>query len=106
MSAERITDDESAAQGHARLAARGVTVGYGGRAVIDNLDVTIPPGVITTIIGPNGCGKSTLLRTLTRLLKPAKGPSCWTARTSRGSGPGTWRRSWACCRRRRSRPRG
>ncbi|GAA2338560.1 ABC transporter ATP-binding protein [Streptomyces violaceusniger] len=73
MSAERITDDESAAQGHARLAARGVTVGYGGRAVIDNLDVTIPPGVITTIIGPNGCGKSTLLRTLTRLLKPAKG---------------------------------
>ncbi|MEU1791399.1 ABC transporter ATP-binding protein [Streptomyces sparsogenes] len=73
MSAERITDIESAAQGHARLAARGVTVGYGGRAVIDNLDVTIPPGVITTIIGPNGCGKSTLLRTLTRLLKPAKG---------------------------------
>ncbi|MGS2586283.1 ABC transporter ATP-binding protein [Streptomyces hebeiensis] len=57
----------------ARLAARGVTVGYGGRAVIDDLDVAIPPGVITTIIGPNGCGKSTLLRTLTRLLKPALG---------------------------------
>ncbi|MFE2184667.1 ABC transporter ATP-binding protein [Streptomyces sp. NPDC059455] len=73
MSAERITDIESAAQGNARLAARGVTVGYGGRTVIENLDVTIPPGVITTIIGPNGCGKSTLLRTLTRLLKPAKG---------------------------------
>ncbi|WP_262697926.1 MULTISPECIES: ABC transporter ATP-binding protein [Streptomyces] len=73
MRAERSTDIESAAQGGARLAARGVTVGYGGRTVIDNLDVTIPPGVITTIIGPNGCGKSTLLRTLTRLLKPAKG---------------------------------
>ncbi|MFI6638817.1 ABC transporter ATP-binding protein [Streptomyces sp. NPDC050504] len=57
----------------ARLAARGVTVGYGTRAVIDDLDVTVPPGVITTIIGPNGCGKSTLLRTLTRLLKPSKG---------------------------------
>lgn len=56
-----------------RLAARGVTVGYGGRTVIDGLDVTIPPGVITTIIGPNGCGKSTLLRTLTRLLKPDHG---------------------------------
>ncbi|WP_447042223.1 ABC transporter ATP-binding protein [Streptomyces sp. DSM 118878] len=56
-----------------RLAARGVTVGYGGRVVIDGLDVTIPPGVITTIIGPNGCGKSTLLRTLTRLLKPTAG---------------------------------
>ncbi|MFG3526988.1 ABC transporter ATP-binding protein [Streptomyces sp. NPDC047917] len=56
-----------------RLAARGVTVGYGGRTVIDGLDVAIPPGVITTIIGPNGCGKSTLLRTLTRLLKPTSG---------------------------------
>ncbi|WP_443076897.1 ABC transporter ATP-binding protein [Streptomyces sp. NBC_01725] len=61
------------AGGEARLAARGVTVGYGGRTVIDDLDVAIPPGVITTIIGPNGCGKSTLLRTLTRLLKPARG---------------------------------
>ncbi|MEV5827315.1 ABC transporter ATP-binding protein [Spirillospora sp. NPDC052242] len=57
----------------ARLAAEGVAVGYGGRMVIDGLDVSIPPGVITTIIGPNGCGKSTLLRTLSRLLKPARG---------------------------------
>ncbi|MEG8279128.1 ABC transporter ATP-binding protein [Streptomyces sp. AHA2] len=57
----------------ARLAARGVSVGYGARTVIEDLDVTIPPGVITTIIGPNGCGKSTLLRTLARLLRPARG---------------------------------
>ncbi|MCC0576164.1 ABC transporter ATP-binding protein [Streptomyces californicus] len=57
----------------ARLAARGVTVGYGDCTVIDGLDVTIPPGVITTIIGPNGCGKSTLLRTLSRLLRPTGG---------------------------------
>ncbi|MEV6180956.1 ABC transporter ATP-binding protein [Streptomyces sp. NPDC052016] len=64
---ESGTDDVS------RLVARGVTVGYGGRVVIDDLDVAIPPGVITTIIGPNGCGKSTLLRTLSRLLKPARG---------------------------------
>ncbi|MFB6665712.1 MULTISPECIES: ABC transporter ATP-binding protein [unclassified Streptomyces] len=56
-----------------RLAARDVTVGYGDRTVIDQLDVAIPSGVITTIIGPNGCGKSTLLRTLTRLLKPTGG---------------------------------
>lgn len=56
-----------------RLAAEGVTVGYGGRVVIDGLDVVIPPRLVTTIIGPNGCGKSTLLRTLSRLLKPTKG---------------------------------
>lgn len=57
----------------ARLGAEGVTVGYGDRIVLDNLDVAIPPGVITTVIGPNGCGKSTLLRTLSRLLKPRLG---------------------------------
>ncbi|WP_393054344.1 ABC transporter ATP-binding protein [Streptomyces sp. LN549] len=67
------TEAESVGRDTSRLAARGVTVGYGGRTVIDDLDVAIPPGVITTIIGPNGCGKSTLLRTLTRLLKPARG---------------------------------
>jgi iron complex transport system ATP-binding protein len=57
----------------ARLGAEGVTVGYADRIVLDNLDVAIPTGVITTVIGPNGCGKSTLLRTLSRLLKPRKG---------------------------------
>ncbi|MGW6544829.1 ABC transporter ATP-binding protein [Streptomyces massasporeus] len=71
MVAQSVT--EAAGGGTSRLAARGVTVGYGGRVVIDELDVAIPPGVITTIIGPNGCGKSTLLKTLSRLLKPAKG---------------------------------
>lgn len=57
----------------ARLGAEGVTVGYGERVVLDDLDVAIPTGVITTVIGPNGCGKSTLLRTLSRLLTPRRG---------------------------------
>ncbi|OON81667.1 ABC transporter ATP-binding protein [Streptomyces tsukubensis] len=79
MAAQFITEIDSGvdggpgAEGEPRLTARGVSVGYGDRTVIDGLDVAIPPGVITTIIGPNGCGKSTLLRTLTRLLKPSKG---------------------------------
>ncbi|MEU2563012.1 ABC transporter ATP-binding protein [Streptomyces longispororuber] len=75
MVAQYVTETGSEAvdSDSARLAAKGVSVGYGGSMVIDDLDVAIPPGVITTIIGPNGCGKSTLLRTLSRLLKPAKG---------------------------------
>ncbi|WP_280860274.1 ABC transporter ATP-binding protein [Streptomyces sp. SAI-144] len=73
MAAQYITEIESGVRDASRLAARGVTVGYGGRMVINGLDVAIPPGVITTIIGPNGCGKSTLLRTLSRLLKPTRG---------------------------------
>ncbi|WP_018653839.1 ABC transporter ATP-binding protein [Actinomadura flavalba] len=66
-------DLADAGHGPGRLAARGVSVGYGDRTVIDGLDVTIPSGVVTAIIGPNGCGKSTLLRTLARLLRPSTG---------------------------------
>ena len=48
-------------------------IGYGGSTIIDGLDVTIPAGELTVIIGPNACGKSTLLRSLARLLKPETG---------------------------------
>ncbi|MBF6346798.1 ABC transporter ATP-binding protein [Nocardia cyriacigeorgica] len=59
--------------GSHRLAADGVTLGYGERVIVDGLNLDIAPGVITTVIGPNGCGKSTLLRSLGRLLKPSTG---------------------------------
>lgn len=56
-----------------RLYARDLTLGYGKHVVADGLNVTIPDGQFTAIIGPNGCGKSTLLRTLSRLMKPLNG---------------------------------
>jgi iron complex transport system ATP-binding protein len=43
------------------------------RTVVDALDLTIPTGKVTAIIGANGCGKSTLLRALARLLSPQAG---------------------------------
>jgi iron complex transport system ATP-binding protein len=56
------------------LRAEGLTLGYhDGPAVVTDLDVEIPPGRITSIIGANGCGKSTLLRGLARLLSPREG---------------------------------
>ncbi|TCN50474.1 iron complex transport system ATP-binding protein [Rhodococcus sp. SMB37] len=57
----------------ARLVAEHLALGYGDRLIVDDLDLEIPTGVVTTIIGPNGCGKSTLLRALSRLLKPRDG---------------------------------
>ncbi|QKT11725.1 ABC transporter ATP-binding protein [Rhodococcus sp. W8901] len=56
-----------------RLVAESLTLGYGDRMIVEGLDVEIPTGVITTVIGPNGCGKSTMLRALGRLLKPRAG---------------------------------
>jgi iron complex transport system ATP-binding protein len=52
----------------ARLEARGVTLAYDARVIIDDLDVDIPDGRFTVIVGANACGKSTLLRGLARLL--------------------------------------
>ncbi len=51
-----------------RLEGEQVTIGYGENVIVENLDVHIPDGKITSIIGPNGCGKSTLLKALSRLL--------------------------------------
>ncbi|RZL83309.1 MAG: ABC transporter ATP-binding protein [Rhodococcus sp. (in: high G+C Gram-positive bacteria)] len=60
-------------QTDARLIAEHLSLGYGDRVIVDNLDLEVKTGVITTVIGPNGCGKSTLLRALGRLLKPRNG---------------------------------
>ncbi len=56
-----------------RLAARDLAVAYGERRILDGLDVEIPDGRTTVVIGPNACGKSTLLRALARLLPAAGG---------------------------------
>lgn len=55
------------------LRADGLRLAYGSRLVVDGLDLSVPPGRITAIVGANACGKSTLLRALARLLAPREG---------------------------------
>ncbi|MFC3996149.1 ABC transporter ATP-binding protein [Nocardiopsis sediminis] len=55
------------------LLAEELTLGYGDRDVIHSLDLAVPPGRITAIVGANACGKSTLLRAMSRLLAPRGG---------------------------------
>ncbi|MGD9958045.1 ABC transporter ATP-binding protein [Nocardioides sp.] len=55
------------------LTVENVTLGYGDRVVVDALDLAVPPGAITAIVGANACGKSTLLRAMSRLLRPRHG---------------------------------
>jgi iron complex transport system ATP-binding protein len=55
------------------LTAANVTLAYDKRVVTEGLDVDIPEGGFTAIVGPNACGKSTLLRALARMLKPREG---------------------------------
>ena len=56
------------------LLAEELTLAYGDRTVVDALDLAIPPGKITVIVGANACGKSTVLKAMSRLL-PARGGS-------------------------------
>jgi sulfate-transporting ATPase len=50
-----------------------VSKGYGERLLIDDLDLSVPPGSIVGVIGPNGAGKTTLLRMVTGQEKPDAG---------------------------------
>ncbi|MGK5447731.1 ABC transporter ATP-binding protein [Streptomyces radiopugnans] len=56
-----------------RLSARELTLAYESRTVVDGLDLDVPDGRVTVVVGPNACGKSTLLRALGRLLRPRRG---------------------------------
>ena len=56
----------------AALRGEAVSVGYGDRVIIEPMDVAVPAGAVTSIIGPNGCGKSTLLKALSRTM-PLRG---------------------------------
>lgn len=55
------------------LATQSLGMSYGTRQVIDGLNISLPSGQVTAIVGPNGCGKSTLLAGLARLHKPDSG---------------------------------
>jgi iron complex transport system ATP-binding protein len=58
----------------AALRTERLSLGYRpDRLVVEDLDLEIPTGAVTAVIGPNGCGKSTVLRALARLLQPTAG---------------------------------
>jgi iron complex transport system ATP-binding protein len=58
----------------AHLALQGCSwVAPGGRAVLQDVSLSLPRGQILGIVGPNGAGKSTLLRLIYRYLRPARG---------------------------------
>lgn len=56
-----------------RLTGLQLRAGYAGANILEDVDLSIPTGEVTVLIGPNGCGKSTLLKTLARILAPSHG---------------------------------
>lgn len=55
------------------ISTKNLNISYGDIDIVKNLNLNIPQGKITTIIGANGCGKSTILKTIARILTPKSG---------------------------------
>jgi zinc transport system ATP-binding protein len=63
----------AASAGAALVALKGVNVRRGGQTILSDIELTLNPGEILTIIGPNGGGKTTLLKVVLGLIKPDGG---------------------------------
>jgi manganese/zinc/iron transport system ATP- binding protein len=50
-----------------------LTVAYGEKPVLWDVDLDVPKGVLMAIVGPNGAGKTTLMRAILGMVKPAAG---------------------------------
>lgn len=55
------------------LELHNVSVGYHGKALIKDIEVSVDSGEIVTLIGPNGAGKSTILKNIVGQLEPLDG---------------------------------
>jgi ABC-2 type transport system ATP-binding protein len=51
------------------IAASGLRKSYGGKAVLDGIDLDVPAGTVFSLLGPNGAGKTTTVNILTTLVK-------------------------------------
>lgn len=66
-----LKDKENSTQAYVKF--DDLSVGYGGKAIINDICIDIKKGEIVALIGPNGAGKSTILKTLTKQLAIIKG---------------------------------
>ncbi|SCW55741.1 iron complex transport system ATP-binding protein [Paenibacillus tianmuensis] len=56
-----------------RLYTERLDIAYGERSIVQNLNISIPSGKITALVGANGSGKSTILKAMARMMKPKQG---------------------------------
>jgi len=71
----------------------GLTVARGGRPVLHEVTLEIPPGEVTALLGPNGAGKSTLVLAVAGVLKPLAGKVELAGRDLAGRRPESIRRA-------------
>ena len=65
--------DSGHARAHSDVWLSDVTVGYGDRVALENVNLAVEAGSLLAVVGPNGAGKSTLLKLMAGLLQPWHG---------------------------------
>ncbi len=68
------------------LTVRGVAKAFGPVRAVDGVDLTVPQGSITAVLGQSGCGKTTLLRLVAGFLDPDEGTIAFDGRVVAGEG--------------------
>ncbi|WP_214627457.1 ABC transporter ATP-binding protein [Paenibacillus agaridevorans] len=56
-----------------RLSTSDLAISYDERLIVQNLNISIPQGKVTALVGANGSGKSTILKTMARIMNPSHG---------------------------------
>ena len=59
------------------LSLRGITKSFGAVQALQHVDLDIPAGQVTALIGDNGAGKSTLIKTIAGIWAPTSGTMYW-----------------------------
>ena len=70
-----------------KLIVSDVTLTFGGLNALTDVNITIEPGIITSIIGPNGAGKTSILNCISGFYHPTKGEIHYGKRNLTHSSP-------------------
>ena len=71
----------------ALLELKGITKSFGPVRALDAVDLTVPPGEVTALVGDNGAGKSSLIKTVSGLWEPDGGEILWNGEPQHLHGP-------------------
>jgi D-xylose transport system ATP-binding protein len=78
----------SDAEGQAPLLQlRGIGKSFGPVRALTDINLDIPPGQVTALVGDNGAGKSTLIKTISGIFEPSQGQLIWQGRTAHFRSP-------------------
>jgi len=78
LSVTDMADDSALQESAPAVQTTGLTRRFASITAVDNLDISVAPGLIFGLLGPNGAGKTTTIKMLTTMLAPSDGKA-WVA---------------------------